>query len=47
VDTLRATALPPELTPPNWPLPGLRAAIDEVQRAYLPPTVGHLRGLLE
>jgi phenylacetic acid degradation operon negative regulatory protein len=47
VDTLRGTALPPELTPPDWPLPGLRAAIDEVQRVYLPPTVGYLRGLLE
>jgi phenylacetic acid degradation operon negative regulatory protein len=47
VDTLRGTALPPELTPPDWPLPGLRAAVDEVQRVYLPPTVGYLRGLLE
>jgi phenylacetic acid degradation operon negative regulatory protein len=47
VDTLRATTLPPELTPPDWPLPGLRAAIDELQRGYLPPTVEYLSGLLD
>ena len=46
VDTLRATALPPELAPPDWPLPKLRAAIEAVQHRYLPPTVGYLRELL-
>ena len=46
VDTLRATALPPELAPPEWPLPKLWAAIADVQRRYLPPTVGYLRELL-
>jgi phenylacetic acid degradation operon negative regulatory protein len=47
VDTLRATALPPELAPPHWPLPRLWAAIGELQRRYLPPTVEYLRGLLD
>jgi phenylacetic acid degradation operon negative regulatory protein len=46
VDTLRATALPPELTPADWPLPQLRAAIEELQRRYTPPIVEYLRGLL-
>jgi phenylacetic acid degradation operon negative regulatory protein len=47
VDTLRATALPPDLAPPDWPLPQLWAAIAELQRQYVPPTVEYLRGLLD
>jgi phenylacetic acid degradation operon negative regulatory protein len=45
-DTLWATALPPELTPPDWPLPQLRAAIDELAQGYVPPIAEYLRGLL-
>jgi phenylacetic acid degradation operon negative regulatory protein len=47
VDTLRATALAPELTPPDWPLPALWATIGELQQRYLPATVGYLRTLLD
>jgi phenylacetic acid degradation operon negative regulatory protein len=47
VDTLRATALPPELAPPDWPLPQLWAAIAELQREYVPPTVEYLHGLFD
>jgi len=46
LDTLWATALPPELTPPDWPLPQLRAAIDELAEGYVPPIVEYLSGLL-
>lgn len=46
VDTLRATALPPELIPPDWPLPQLRTAIGELQRGYMPPIVEYVGGLL-
>jgi phenylacetic acid degradation operon negative regulatory protein len=47
VDTLRATGLPAELTPPDWSLPQLWAAIEEVQQVYVPPAAAHLRRLLE
>jgi len=46
LDTLWATALPPELAPPDWPLPQLRAAIDELAEGYVPPIVEYLSGLL-
>jgi phenylacetic acid degradation operon negative regulatory protein len=46
VDTLRATGLPAELAPADWSLPDLRAAIQEVQRLYLPPSAAYLRHLL-
>jgi phenylacetic acid degradation operon negative regulatory protein len=46
VDTLRATGVPSELTPPDWSLPDLRVAIEDLQKVYLPPSVSYLRRLL-
>jgi phenylacetic acid degradation operon negative regulatory protein len=46
VDSLLATGLPPELAPPDWILPDLRRAIEQLYEVYLPPTVTYLRGLL-
>jgi phenylacetic acid degradation operon negative regulatory protein len=46
VDTLRVTGLPSELAPPDWSLPDLRAAIDDLQRVFLPPSVSYMRHLL-
>ena len=47
VDTLRAAGLPTELAPPDWSLPDLRAAIQDVERLYLPASAEYLRGLLD
>jgi phenylacetic acid degradation operon negative regulatory protein len=45
-DTLRASGLPAELLPEDWPLPDLRAALDEVMRHYGPPCGRYVAGLL-
>lgn len=46
VDTLRGSAVPPELTPPDWSLPHLRTAIQDVSSVFLPPCATYLRRLL-
>jgi phenylacetic acid degradation operon negative regulatory protein len=46
VDTLRATGLPSELTPADWSLPDLRAAIEDLQKVYLPPSALYVQRLL-
>ena len=46
VDTLRASALPIELAPPDWSLPDLRAAIQDLQKVYVPPCALYVRRLL-
>jgi hypothetical protein len=46
VDTLRSTGLPAELAPAGWSLPALRAAIDDVQAVYLPPSAEYVGRLM-
>jgi phenylacetic acid degradation operon negative regulatory protein len=46
VDLLRAPALPPDLFPPGWPLPELRAALTQTQALYVPPSRAYVQGVL-
>jgi phenylacetic acid degradation operon negative regulatory protein len=46
VDLLRAPALPPDLFPPDWPLPELRAALTQTQAMYVPPSRAYVQSVL-
>ncbi|MQY08116.1 hypothetical protein [Actinomadura macrotermitis] len=47
IDTLRTPpALPPELLPPDWPLPGLFAAAGEAMAHFGPPVAAYVHAVI-
>jgi hypothetical protein len=46
VDLLRAPALSPDLFPPDWPLPELRAALTQTQALSVPPSRAYVQSVL-